>query len=93
MMTKPKKRTIKKTKAKSAKKSTPKTKKRAAAKTTAMTAKCPDSERAKIPGIVLVLKDMENPCVLAKMKGVAISKLRATQVMNGASGHLVNTFR
>jgi hypothetical protein len=41
----------------------------------------------------LVLKDMENPCVLAKMKGVAISKLRATQVMNGASGHLVNTFR
>jgi hypothetical protein len=40
------------------------------ATTAAATSKCPDSERAKVPGIVLRLKDMQNPCVLARMRGV-----------------------
>jgi hypothetical protein len=52
------------------------------AKTTraATTTRCPNSERAKVPGMVVALKDMANPCVFAKMNGVPITRLRATQV-------------
>jgi len=69
--------------------------KKATAKTTSMatTIRCPDSERAKVPGIVVALKDMENPCVLAEMNGVPITRLRARQVIDGATGRSVNTFR
>src|SRR6266571_949961 len=72
-----------------------KTTNKVAAKTTSMatTIRCPDSERAKVPGIVVALKDMENPCVLAEMNGVPITRLRARQVIDGATGRSVNTFR
>src|SRR6266705_2370598 len=76
------------------KKSKAKTTNKVAAKTTSMatTIRCPDSERAKVPGIVVALKDMENPCVLAEMNGVPITRLRARQVIDGATGRSVNTF-
>jgi hypothetical protein len=81
------KKPTKKPKAKTAKKSKAKTTR------APTTTRCPDSERAKVPGIVLTLKDMQNPCVLAKMKGVPISRLRATQIIDGATGRSVNTFQ
>ena len=31
---------------------------------------CSDKERAKVPGINLAIKDMTNPCKLAKQYGV-----------------------
>jgi hypothetical protein len=88
------KKTGKKTTRKAMKKTTKKTAKKATTETatTTATSKCPDSERAKVPGIVLRLKDMQNPCVLARMRGVPISSLRATQVMDGAIKEMVNNF-
>jgi len=95
MRQKPAKKPTKKATAKTTKKSEAKTTNKVAAKTTSMatTIRCPDSERAKIPGIVVALKDMENPCVLAEMNGVPITRLRARQVIDGATGRSVNTFR
>src|SRR5712691_7712621 len=59
------KKPTKKATAKTTKKSKAKTTNKVAAKTTSMATtsiRCPDSERAKVPGIVVALKDMENPC-------------------------------
>src|SRR5262249_36702173 len=48
--------------------------------------------REDIPGIEPSLKDMQNPVEFARLNGVPLSRLRARQVMDGASGHLVNEF-
>ncbi len=95
MTKKPTKRTMKNATAKTTKKSKAKTTNKVAAKTTrtATATRCPESKHAKVPGIVLTLKDMQNPCVLARMKGVPISRLRAKQIIDGATGRSVNTFQ
>jgi hypothetical protein len=46
---------------------------------------CSDTERAKVPGINLALKDMTNPCKLAKQYGVRLGQLRAFTVRDDAS--------
>jgi hypothetical protein len=38
---------------------------------------CPRSERVKIPGINPDIKDLLNPCELARQRGVPLSQLRA----------------
>jgi hypothetical protein len=38
---------------------------------------CPRKERAKVPNINLDLKDLQNPCKLARQFGVPLSQLRA----------------
>lgn len=45
---------------------------------------CPDKERAKVPGINLALKDMADPCKLAKQYGVKLGQLRAFTVADGS---------
>jgi hypothetical protein len=40
-------------------------------------ADCPRRERAKVPNINLDIKDLVNPCELAKQYGVPLSQLRA----------------
>ena len=47
---------------------------------------CSDKERAKVPGINLAIKDMTNPCKLAKEYGVKLGQLRAYTVRDDASG-------
>jgi hypothetical protein len=46
---------------------------------------CSDKERAKVPGINLAIKDMTNPCKLAKQFGVKLGQLRAYTVRDDAS--------
>jgi hypothetical protein len=46
-------------------------------KTNEQWADCPRSERAKVPGINLDIKDLLNPCELARQSGVSLSQLRA----------------
>jgi hypothetical protein len=46
---------------------------------------CSDKQRAKVPGINLALRDMENPCELAKQYGVKLGQLRAYTVPDAAS--------
>src|SRR5689334_12468344 len=50
---------------------------------------CPDKERAKVPGINLAIKDMTNPCKLAKLYGVRLGQLRAFTVSDPASVPMV----
>jgi len=57
-----------------------------------MPTKCPDKERAKVPGINLAIGDMANPCELAKKFGVKLSQLRAFEVRDGQTGAMKNDF-
>ena len=56
---------------------------------------CPDNERAKVPGINLAIRDMANPCQLAKQYGVKLGQLRAFTVRDSATntGERLNDFR
>jgi hypothetical protein len=53
---------------------------------------CPRAQRARIPNINLYVKDVQNPCVLAKQYGVALSQLRAVAGKDGQTGEPVNDF-
>jgi hypothetical protein len=53
---------------------------------------CPDRQRAKVPGINLAIRDMANPCQLAKDFGVQLRRLRAFQVRDGQTGEMKNDF-
>ena len=53
---------------------------------------CPDKQRAKVPYINLALRDMANPCEVAKKFGVQLRQLRAFQIRDGATGLMVNDF-
>ena len=46
---------------------------------------CSDKQRAKVPGINLAIKDMTNPCKLAKLYGVKLGQLRAYTVHDAAT--------
>ena len=46
---------------------------------------CPDKQRVKVPGINLAIRDMTNPCELAKQYGVKLGQLRAFTVPEAAS--------
>src|SRR5262245_5148041 len=53
---------------------------------------CPDSQRAKVRNINLAIKDMADPCQLARQYGVSISQLWAHEVRDGQSGQMMNDF-
>ena len=55
---------------------------------------CSDKERAKVPGINLAIRDMANPCELAKQYGVKLAQLRAFTVRDSATttGERLNDF-
>jgi hypothetical protein len=53
---------------------------------------CPDKQRAKVPGINLAIRDMANPCQLARNSGVQLRKLRAFAVRDGQTGETKNDF-
>jgi hypothetical protein len=53
---------------------------------------CPKEQRAKVPNINLAIKDMANPCQLAKKFGVPLSRLRAFEVRDGQTGQMKNDF-
>ena len=55
---------------------------------------CSDKQRAKVPHINLALKDMANPCEVAKKFGVQLRQLRAFQIRDGAApgSPMVNDF-
>jgi hypothetical protein len=53
---------------------------------------CPDKQRAKVPHINLAIKDLVNPCQLAKKFGVPLSRLRAFEVRDGQTGEMKNDF-
>jgi hypothetical protein len=60
--------------------------------TTGQWSDCPDTLRAKVPGINLAIKDMVNPCELAKKFGVPLGQLRAFEVRDGQTGEMENDF-
>jgi hypothetical protein len=53
---------------------------------------CSDKQRAKVPHINLAIKDLTNPCLLAKKFGVPLSRLRAFEVRDGQTGEMKNDF-
>jgi len=53
---------------------------------------CPKEQRAKVPDINLAIKDMSNPCKLAKKYSVPLSQLRAFEVRDGQTGQMKNDF-
>ena len=53
---------------------------------------CPDRQRAKVPHINLAIRDMTNPCKLAKKFGVRLGRLRAFEVRDGQTSEMKNDF-
>jgi hypothetical protein len=55
---------------------------------------CSDKERVKVPGINLAIRDMTNPCKLAKQYRVKLGQLRAFTVRDSATttGERLNDF-
>jgi hypothetical protein len=53
---------------------------------------CPDKQRTKVPDINLAIKDLANPCQLAKKFGVPLSQLRAYTMRDGATNESKNDF-
>ena len=55
---------------------------------------CSDKQRAKVPDINLALRDLVNPCSVARKFNVPLSRLRAFQVRDSAApgSRMVNDF-